>query len=110
MPDQITELWLTVSTFAREPAQSAALCAIFMSSLRVLTSGGLRKPKRWIETLMVGFLAWTSLPFIQHWGFEADIGRFFAAFLGYIGVHGFEKRVDRLLDNIADVASALRRK
>jgi hypothetical protein len=25
-------------------------------------------------------------------------------------MHGFEKRVDRLLDNIADVASALRRK
>lgn len=110
MPDQITELWLTIATFVQEPSQSAAICAMVMSSLRVLTSGGARICKRWIETLMVGFLAWTSLPFIQHFGFEPDTGRFFAAFLGYIGVHGFEKRVDRLLDNIADVASALRRK
>ena len=110
MPDQFTQAWLTVYALAQEPAQAAALCAVLMSSLRVLTSGGLRNPKRWIETLMVGFLAWTSLPFIQHFGFEPDTGRFFAAFLGYIGVHGFEKRVDRLLDNIADVASALRRK
>ncbi|WP_110693307.1 phage holin family protein [Salinicola halophyticus] len=100
MPDYITHLGLALADWLQQPEQKVALSAAFMSAVRVITSGGLRNPKRWGETVMVTFLAWTSLPIIQHYGYEEETGRFIAAFLGYIGVHGFEKRIDKLLDNL----------
>ncbi|OHV12994.1 phage holin family protein [Kushneria phosphatilytica] len=110
MPEQLIDLWLVMYAWALMPAQKAAICAMAMSALRVMTSGGLRKPRRWGETLMVGLLAWNSLPVVTHFGYDPDAAAFFCTFLGYIGVHGFEERVDKLLDNVAGIASALRRK
>lgn len=110
MPDTLLNIWLIVGAFVKDPPIAAALSAMFMSSLRVITSGGGLKPKRWAETLMVGFLAFVSIPVIVHFHFEPAAGAFFGAFLGYIGIHGFEQRVDKLLGSAADIASALRRK
>lgn len=110
MPDNLIDAWLAIREFIRSPAALASLAAMFMSALKMGYTGGLLRKKKWLETLMVGFLSYFSIPVITYWGFDPEAGAFFGAMLGYLGIHTMEEKLDRLIDNFAGIASALRRK
>lgn len=103
MPDILLSAWLWVDGVIRLPAVSAACAAMGFSGLKMLTDGGIKQAKKWIETAMIGALAYLSIPVVVSLGYDPTAGAFFGAVLGYLGISTLEDKIDKLLDTAAAI-------
>ncbi|MDN6323516.1 MAG: phage holin family protein [Halomonas sp.] len=97
MPDALYQSWLTVQSIVLQPTISAALAAMVMAGLKLLSSVPPKPARKWFEVPMVGVASAALVPVAVSFGADPSWGAGLGAGVGYIGLVQLESRIDRLI-------------
>lgn len=97
MPDALYQSWLTVYSIILQPTVSAALAAMVMAALKLLSSVPPKPPRKWFEVPMVGVASYALVPVAVSFGADPSWGAGIGAGVGYLGLVQLESRIDRFI-------------